>query len=168
VKPADSAVQALKTELLEPLAQGGQYDFDKDFPRAAEAAFQRVKALHFVHADLPVSYWLSPPEIIELGAADPFDRAILYCSLLVALGCKNARVRVVEVEGGVRHPLVLFSFGGKDYLSDPAQDKAAFERPGKAEEILAGFELGGKKVARSLFEFNDQDYQEFEEASSNI
>jgi len=164
IVPADSAVQDVKAKLLEPLLQGRLYEFEKDFQQAAEAAFQRVKSLHFVHADLPVSYWLSPAEIIELGAADPFDRAMLYCSLLIALGCKQAKVRVVEIEGGIRHPLVVFSLGEKTFLCDPAQDKTAFERTGAVEELVAGFSLEGKKVSRTLFEFNDQDYQQFEEA----
>jgi len=164
IRPSDPAVQDVKTKLLEPILQGRQFDFEKDFQQAAEASFQRVKSLHFVHADLSVSYWLSPAEIIELGAADPFDRALLYCSLLIALGCKEARIRVVEIEGGIRHPLVFFSFGGKTFLSDPAQDKTAFERAGTADELIAAFELDGRKVSRSLFEFNDRDYQQFEEA----
>jgi len=163
IKPFDPAVQDVKIKLLESILQGRPYDFEKDFQQAAEASFQRVKSLHFVHADLPVSYWLSPAEIIELGAADPFDRALLYCSLLIALGCKEARVRVVEIEGGIRHPLVFFSFGGKTFLSDPTQDKTALEHAGTADELIAAFELDGKKVSRSLFEFNDQDYQQFEE-----
>jgi len=164
VVPSDATVQDLKAKLLEPILQGRPFDFDNDFQQAAEAAFQRVKSLHFVHADLPVSYWLSPAEIIEIGAADPFDRALLYCSLLIALGCKNARVRVVELEGGVRHPLVLFSFGGKTFLSDPVQDEAALTRSGNLEELIASFSFEGRKVSRSLFEFNDQEYQELEEA----
>ncbi|MGB9576866.1 MAG: hypothetical protein ACP5O3_02430 [Candidatus Micrarchaeia archaeon] len=162
VKPSNAVIQATKAKIIEKLGLSEPYSAEKHFLAAVEAALSFCRSLKPVHADLPVSYWLSPEEIIELGAADPFDRAIFLASLLIALGGADARVRVVELEGGIKHPIVVFSKNSEKCLCDPCQDDSALARCGDFDKILASYSFEGKKYARSLFEFNDCEYTEFE------
>lgn len=164
VNENDSAVQETKQELFKQLAGGNHgwtYSFEQDFPKYAEKAFEKTASLKAIHAQIPVSYWLSVREILELGAADAFDKAIFLCSLLHAGGSKGAKVLVVEVEGGVKHAVVVFEFQEKVYLFDAS---AGVElSAGSVEELLAQYRHGEKRVTRALYEFNDAEYNEFGE-----
>jgi hypothetical protein len=139
-----------------------QYVFERDFPAFADKALAFVHGLHHVHADLSFAFWLSAQDVLEVGAADAFDRAIFLCSLLISAGCANARVRVVEIEGGERRPVVLFSFTNRFYAIDVSQEKALFVAVDEAS-LLASFHSDEKKFSRSLYEFNNAEYNDFEE-----
>ncbi|MFA6048491.1 MAG: hypothetical protein WC792_00910 [Candidatus Micrarchaeia archaeon] len=173
VKPLDPAVVNAKKAICGRLAESNrgnayaekfEYDHSRDFPKAAELSLDLVKSFKPVRADLSVSYWLSPSEVEELGAADPLDKAIFLCSLLRALECKSARVRMVELEGRSTHPLVLFEFEGKSFLVDPGNQNAEISGRENVtfESQLAGFKANGLRCTRSLYEFNDLEYEEFE------
>lgn len=143
-----------------------EYGFERDFLELAEKAFEIVKALGPINADLNVSYWLSPKDVVELGAADPFDKAIFLCSLFQALGEKSAKVRVVELEGGAKHPLVLFEHGNKRFVLDPSDADCRFNAAwteGTHEELVRTVICSGKKAVKPLYEFNDENYQQFAE-----
>jgi len=159
INPDDAAVREAKAEIARDFPK---YDFDKHFGRFADKAFELIAGLRPVHAGISVAYWLSPREILELGAADAFDKAVFLCSLLRAGGNATARVRVVELEGGIQHPVVVFEFHGKAFLFD-----AAAKSRQSAASTAALFEklcCGGKHPTRSLYEFNDQSYEDFEES----
>ena len=145
-------------------AEKFEYGYARDFPKAAELSLGIVKSFKPVRADLPVSYWLSPSEVEELGAADPLDKAIFLCSLLRALECKSARVRMVEMEGRATQPLVLFEFEGKSCIVDPADPSSEISGRENVtfESQLASFKANGLRCTRSLYEFNDLEYEEFE------
>ncbi|MFH0923054.1 MAG: hypothetical protein V1811_03275 [Candidatus Micrarchaeota archaeon] len=182
VNPVDDSIEKTKQRLLEAVreekrpvvkmidgiqvsgiaSEDWQYSFERDFPKFADKALACVRALHHVHADLSFAFWLSPQDVLEVGAADAFDRSIFLCSLLVSAGCVNARVRVVEVDGGERRPIVLFSFGNRFYAMDAAQEKAIFVAVDEAS-LLASFHSDGRKYSRSLYEFNNAEYNDFEE-----
>lgn len=138
------------------------YRYEKDFLAAAEKAYNACQAFKKIHHDLPVSFWLKPREMLELGVADAFDRAILLCSLLQSLGCENAMVRVLDLEQGFKHPTVLFSYNEKQYLMDAMQECTAFTYHGKLEEIFKNYTYEGKKALKSAYEFNGNEYLEFE------
>ncbi len=138
------------------------YRFERDFLAYAERAFSFVQSLRKVQSELSVSFWLSPSEIVELGAADAFDRSILLAALLLAGKCDNARVRVLELEGGNRHPVVVFYYGEKQHLMDASQEASGLTFTGTLEEIFKNYSYEGKKVAKSAFEFNDKEYSELE------
>ena len=165
VNPDDATVRLLKSKFIEELSVAYQgawnYSSERDFEGYAKKAFALVSALKPVHANLNVTYWLSPADIVEVGAADPLDKAILLASLFVAGGCKDARVRLVSLEGGAKHAVVLCSAGGQVELWDAA---SGVKLAGKTvDEVLGRYDFGGKKIAKNLYEFNNLDYQDFEE-----
>ena len=169
VNPEDEAVIALRQKLLQEMqlspspAEGvEQYRFERDFLGFAERAFNFVQSLQKIHSELSVSFWLSPSEVVQLGVADAFDRCILLCSLLIAGGCETARVRVLELEGGGRHPVVAFYYKERQHLMDASQEASALTFTGQLEEIFKSYTFEGKRVLRSAFEFNNADYNEFE------
>lgn len=172
LNPSDPAVQAARRLLLDDyvreLSRGIEgageaftYGYEKHFPIAASKAFDLVRSLRQVEADLDVSFWLTLKETWELKAGDPFDKAVFLCSLLLALGSQNARIRVLELEEAMKHPVVLAEFNGKKWLLDPCQKQGALEGP--LEQTLQAFRYQGKRVLRSLYEFNSQDYMDFQE-----
>jgi len=168
INSEDASVVEVKQKLLSELqAQRGPgfvYAFEKDFLDYAGRAFEFVSALRAIHANLSFSYWLSPKEIVELGAADAFDKAIFLCSLLKAGGCDNVRVRVVELEGGLKHAIVVFEFANMFYAFDSSRREPNARLSAlNAEEALKEFCCDGKRVTRSLYEFNDVVYNEFGE-----
>ena len=138
-----------------PIAPGG------DIILLAETAYKFVQSLKPVQANLSVTYWLSPGDIMELGAADAFDRAIFLCSILHAIGLK-AKVRVVSLEGGLSHPLVVFSFGRDDYVLDALQTIPFETFKGSLPEILPQFTFENRRFLRNVFEFDDQEFTQFE------
>ena len=161
VNPDDATVQGLRKE-IEGGIQTGEYRFEKDFASYAEKAFNKVQSLLRIHSELSVSFWLYPSDILELGAADAFDRSILLCSLLIAGGCRNAKIRVLEVEGGARHPVVVYTFNERQHFLDPTQESSATTFTGSLEEIFSQYSYEGKKVTKSAFEFNNEEYNEFD------
>lgn len=158
----DYSVQQIRNRLLEEIKAEGTPE-EEVFLKFVEKVYAYLISLKPIHSELSVSYWLSTEDIIELGAADVFDKAILACSLLHSVDCKNARIRVVELEGGFAHPLVLFEFKGVFYLLDPSQKFVLFKFSGSADEALKTFSFEGRKFLRSLYEFNDRDYFDFSE-----
>ncbi len=120
-------------------------------------AFGFVSSLESIHVSLPVSFWLSFDEMVELSGGDPFDKSRLLCAMLSALGLK-ARVRVVMLESKVQHALVWVE-----------------SQPVVAMDVVHGFEWSADsidaalkaypaehKVAKSLYEFNHEEYRELE------
>jgi hypothetical protein len=160
INPEDEAVREAKAHLLSDFPR---YDYDRHFARFADKAFELIASLRPVHAGISVSYWLSPREVLELGAADAFDKAVFLCSLLRAGGNASARVRVVELEGGIQHPVAVFEFHGKAFLFDAASKTR--QSAASAAALFDKLCCGGKKPTRSLYEFNDQNYEEFEESA---
>ncbi|MEM0475256.1 MAG: hypothetical protein QW343_00465 [Candidatus Norongarragalinales archaeon] len=156
INPEDETVRETKARILDEFPK---YDFDKHFLRFADKAFEFIASLRPVHSGVRVSYWLSPREVIELGAADAFDKAVFLCSLLRAGGNTSARVRVIELEGGIQHPVVVFEFHGRVFLFD-AEAKIR-QSATSAEALFAKVCCGGKRATRLLYEFNDQNYEEF-------
>ena len=161
VNPTDATVLGLRGQLLEK-AGIAEYSFDRDFWQYAEAAFALVQSLSRIDSEIEPSFWMRPADIVELGAADAFDRAILLCSLLAAGDCETARVLVLELEGGNRHPVVVFYYREKQHLLDASQEAAVSTYSGSLEELLKHYSYEGKKVLKAAFEFNAQDYNEFE------
>jgi hypothetical protein len=176
VDKASETVQQLKAQALEQaaankkaagtLAGDWQYDYEKDFLFAAEPAFAIVRGIRQVHSEASVSFWLSQKEVVELGAADVFDKALLLCSLLQALGAQ-AKVLVLELENNAIHPVTVTQYSGRDYLLDASQcDSQLTTYCGGLEEVLAGFSFGGAKFLKKSYEFDADNYKEFEGANN--
>lgn len=170
LNPQDKSVQAVRGLLLEDYAlsvskgiegagEAFLYSYEKHFPALAPRAFEFVRSLRSVNSELSVPFWLSLREVWELRAGDPFDKALFLCSLLLSLGSPNARVRVLELEGELKHPVVFVEFDNKSWLLDPSQ--RAPPQQGPLDKTLEYYRYGGKRALRSLYEFNHEGYQEF-------
>ncbi|MBI5228735.1 hypothetical protein HY991_01395 [Candidatus Micrarchaeota archaeon] len=163
ISDSDETIAQFKKEILGQLGvQEASYSYERDFLKYAERTYSLVQSFHPVHSDISVSFWLSYRDTAELKAADSFDKVLFLCSLLLAGGCKNAKIRVLEMEGGFKHPVLIFFFAEKQYLFDPSQECSAFTFQGPLEEILLTFTYEGRKFVKSLYEFNREDYFEFE------
>lgn len=158
VLPGDEAVQKKKQELLQEI---GVAEFEKDFLAYARKAAEYCRSLSSVESEISAPFWLSPREIVEINAADEFDKAIFLCSLLLAAGSGNAAVRVLQLEGGVEHPIVVFSSDNKHYYADASQSSKITPLPEDALEELQKFSYEGKKFVSQKYEFNDKTYAEF-------
>jgi len=153
VRPQSSAVIELKEKLTKDL---GAYDYNTDFLATAQKAFQFVKD-EIKTEHVPVEFWLSPKEILELKTADEMDKAILLCSLLIALGNRNAKV-VVEMKGGLKHAFVMFSFGNRYFLFDPVHN---VNLAGSKEILEAQISTERDEENKIIYEFNDMEYNEW-------
>ena len=171
VNTKDLAIQEIRKLLLEKLIEKKEklgktdrenpYVYSGDFLLIAEECFEYAKSLHPLHPNLPVSFWLTPKEMVELKAADIFDRAILLCTLLRSFEGK-VKIRVLDLENGLLHPVVVMRFGEKDYLLDSEQQESSFtSHIGNAEELIKDFSFSGNKCLKSNYEFNDEEYLEY-------
>jgi hypothetical protein len=153
VRPQSSSVLELKDKLTREFKP---YDYEKDFLTVSQKAYEFVKGeIKTEHVN--IEFWLSPKDILELKAADEMDKAILLCSLLIALGNKAAKV-VVEMKGGLKHAFVLFSFGNRFYLFDPVHD---INLAGSKEILEAQISTEKDEENKIVYEFNDVEYNEW-------
>jgi hypothetical protein len=166
----DPAISELKRGFLDELLsdkmkRGGtsaDYVFSEDFLFVADKLFRHCQKLSHIHANLPVSFWLNMKEVSEMQAADPFDRAILLCSLLRAFD-GMAKIRVLELENNLIHPVVLMEFEGKKFLLDANQKESLLTTYSGLDlnDVLKSFEYDKNKYLKSAYEFNDEEYVEF-------
>ncbi len=151
VQPQSQAIQKLKQELTSGFHP---YIFERDFESVALKAFGFVRD-DVLNEALPVQFWLSIEEIMELRVADEMDKAILLCSLLIALENNSAKV-AVAMEGANRHAFVTFEFNGFFHLLDPFHGTTL---SGAKSEVIDKFFEG--KERGSVYEFNDNEYEEW-------
>jgi hypothetical protein len=174
VNADDPAVQQARRLLLDDYARGAsqgiegagdafRYDYERHFPELAARAFDLVRGLRAVRGELGTPYWMSLREVWELKAGDPFDKAVFLCSLLLSLGSPNARLRALELEGGLRHPVVLCEFGPRAWLLDPSGQPRPMEAP--LEQALEAYRYEGKRALHSLWELNHESYRELRPAA---
>ncbi|MEM3791580.1 MAG: hypothetical protein QXL16_02530 [Candidatus Micrarchaeaceae archaeon] len=123
------------------------YNFEKDFDKAAEKAYEYVNN-EIRTIILPLQVWLSPGEVIRCGAGDQFDKAVLLCSLFLALGCVNCKVLVVSFDSsrkiGVYYESKSYNYFGID------ECKKTFS---SREEMLSYLKVGSDEVV-DAYEFN--------------
>ncbi len=160
INPEDAAVKKVVEKLKQEFQNKTGKPYSSEFVDAlCLAAFHFISSLEVIGMDLPVSFWFSPSEVLELGGADAFDRAIFLCSILTSLGA-SSKVHVLEVSGGVRHPVVIANTS-QCYLFD-SYPPANYLSAKTQNEVLSQFSLVDKKYTHSLFEFNSSSYEEFE------
>jgi len=153
VRPQSSSVLELKEKLTREFKP---YEYERDFLAASQKAYEFVKdEIKTEHVN--IEFWLSPKDILELSTADEMDKAILLCSLLIALGNKGAKV-VVEMKGGLKHAFVMFSFGNRYYLFDPVHD---INLAGSKEILEAQISTERDEENKIVYEFNDAEYNEW-------
>ena len=153
VKPQSSSILEVRGKITREFSQ---YSYENDFIAAAQKAYEFVKD-EIGTEHVPVEFWLSPKDIVELKTADEMDKAIFLCSLLIALGNKGAKV-VVEMKGGLKHAFVMFSFGNRYYLFDPVHN---VNLAGSKEILEAQISTEKDEENNIVYEFNDVEYNEW-------
>ncbi|MFH0817667.1 MAG: hypothetical protein V1909_03465 [Candidatus Micrarchaeota archaeon] len=148
--PKNRAVQQVKQEIEDKFHP---YLYEQNFEEAAKKAFEFLRD-KIENEALPVDFWLSPDDVLELGLADEMDKALFLCSILIALDNETARV-VVETNGH-RHAFVMFEFGGKFHLMDTVHD---INISGSREEVI-GKHLMGHDY-KLVYEFSQKGYEEW-------
>lgn len=151
VTPEDKSILQVRDELI---AEFRPYLYDRDFTKAAAKAYEFCRGA-VKNEFLPVDFWLSPGDIVELKVADEMDKALFLCSLLIALENQTAKVVVVSEER-MRHSFVTFEYEDKFCLMDPAHE--IFATGAKADIVSAYITKGEEK---QVYEFNNLEYNEW-------
>ncbi len=157
VNPDDLSVQSIIVDF-----KNENYSFRKDFLVAAKNAFLFLSnEISFVKAGLDVNFWLSPREMLSKKVGDDEDLAVFLCSILSALGDKQAEVTIAELENMSTHAFVITDFDGSFFLLDPSQ-KHEFEKfCGEKAKVLAKYSFNNSKIKRFLYRFNKDKYEQF-------
>jgi hypothetical protein len=137
------------------------FDPKRDKTQAARSVYNYVRdKIVTIPIDFPIGFWLSPEEISRIGAADPENKTIFLCSMLRNIDL-DARVLVSELSDGSHKALVSLSHQGIDYLLDlnfiREFDDFKIESS-KKSELLRAYASLGKKIRKTLYDFNDQRY----------
>jgi len=128
----------------------GNYEYDKCFYEASLKAFSFVKQM-VREVTLPVEFWLLPEETIAFLMGDTFDRNVLLCSILIALGNPSARVLVVS-QNDSRKVYVHYDFNESSYLMN-LEDRT--RRFADIKELVASLDMPEGAIA---YDFNDKTY----------
>ncbi len=105
IEPENAAVAALANKIKDSFKG---YEYERDFASAAEEVYKHIKR-EVSTMSLPIQFWQKPEETLENKAGDVFDKAVLMCSTLSALGCANAKV-LLSIDG-TREVAVFFESG---------------------------------------------------------
>src|SRR3989344_1811553 len=128
------------------------YKFENHFMQSAEKAYNYIiENIDFVDADINISFWLSPKEIVENKIGDDEDQSVFLCSLLYSLSDENAEVVVAELEKGFPHAFVMTTYREKFILLDPAQKKPFRSFIGERKEIIEKYSYKNSKIKRFLY-----------------
>ncbi len=141
---------------------GPNYDPKKDYEVAAEKAFNYVRDnILFVEADLNISFWLSPNEIVSEKIGDSEDQAVFLCSLLYALGDEKAECVIAEMSNSKTHAFVITELNNKFLLLDPIQKTSFKEFYGEKAKVIAKYSYEGAFIEKFLYKFNHSNYEQF-------
>ncbi len=151
VTPGDESVLLLAREIKDSFPV---YTYDDNFSDAARAAYQYVKE-KVIDISLPIQFWLRPTQTIKYGAGDIFDKAVLLCSVLIALGGISSRV-VVVVKDMERHFIVYSEF--KDRVIGINMEKGVKEYK-NFDELFNEINTGSGEET-TAYEFNDNMYRD--------
>lgn len=144
VSPYNEYIRSLKDRLLYDIAP---YDPDRSFLQASERILAYVRGIRA--CEFAFSFWMTFEEIESLKIASGMDKAMLFASLLRAIGSDDARVLVTR-SGKV---FVRYSHRGIDHMFDPRTN---------AFSSGAG-SLGFFSEDPIAYSFNDLAYENFEE-----
>lgn len=149
VTPQDSAVLSVASGIVGSFPN---YLYERDFLEAARLAHLYVKD-KVTPVSLPIQFWQKPSEAIANGAGDLFDRAVLLCSILIALGNVSSKI-IITVSDGKRDFLVYCEFRDEIVIVDP--DKGVTTAHNR-EDLMSRLKI---RVDPELtaYEFNDKMY----------
>ncbi len=145
VNPDDARIREISDGIK---GKYDDYSFERDFLGAGKDAALFVSKIKTT--SLPVNFWLSFAEMVELSEADQMDKGIMLCSILRCLGNPDARVFLSEA----REVYVLWGFAGISYLFDAKENVLD---SGTQEEMK------NKMSGNLLYSFNDREYADLSE-----
>ena len=128
------------------------YRPEEDFYAAAKEAHSYVKN-KIRTISLPVQFWPRPSQTIGLEAGDVFDKAVLLCSMMIAMGNISTRV-ITAVKDSEQKFAVYCECKDKLLFFEVEKEMCEFQN---REEMLE--KLGvGKDAEMTAYEFNDKMY----------
>ncbi len=151
ITPEDESVELLAMQI-----KGGfpVYKHEDNFQDAARIAYQHVSE-KILDISVPIQFWLRPAQTIRYGAGDIFDKAVLLCSVLIALGNVSSRVVVVAREDE-RHFVVYSEFGNRIIGIDLGKGVKEY---GSFEEMMKEINAVNSEDV-TAYEFNDKMYRD--------
>lgn len=153
VTPGDEAVVLLANDIK---SRFPAYNYSSNFTEAANLSYEYVRG-KIIPVSIPVQFWLRPAQTLKYGAGDVFDRAVLFCSTLIALGGISSRV-VVVIKGNERHFIVYSEFGDRIIAFDIEAGALAY---GSLEAMLKSMRLEDDEDS-AAYEFNDKMYRDLD------
>ncbi len=152
VTPSESSVQAAASAISAGIPG---YSSDQDFLQAARLAQQYVKD-KIATLSLPIQFWQRPSETLANGAGDPFDKAVLLCSILIALGGVSTKV-IISASENRRDFLVYSEYRGEFIVADMENGVSTVK---SKDEVLSYLKIDSE--TESVYEFNDKMYSNIE------
>ena len=143
INPNDEIIKNKRDEIISKFQK---YEFKNDFLKAAELAEEYVSSLKNIQ--LPIEFWLTTNEMMELGGGDKMDKATFLCSLLIAL--ENQNSYVVVGKNKTLKIFVEYIYDGV-YLFDPTKGIKIYVKD--EEEMMKFFE-----DCESVHKFNDREF----------
>lgn len=151
VTPNDDNVMLLSKDIQ---ANFPVFDYDENFPEAARLAYEYVKN-KITPISLPIQFWLRPAQTIRYSAGDIFDKAVLLCSLLIAMGNVSSRIMVVAKDTD-RTFIVYAEFKDKLIAIDLEKGVEDFAN---LDELLKELKVDSNDDT-TAYEFNDKMYRD--------
>lgn len=149
VTPADSSVASVASGIMNSFPS---YTYERDFLEAARLAYLYIKE-KITAVSLPIQFWQKPSETITNCAGDPFDMAVLLCSILVALGNVSTKI-IITLSDGKRDFLVYSEYNEELIVIDLER---GITKAQSREELLSRLKIGTDPEL-SAYEFNDKMY----------
>ena len=149
INPKDETVKKIASDLT---SEFKPYIYNQDFIAASQKAHEYVRQVRTVKA--PIDFWLMSKDVVKLRAGDPMDKAILLCSIIMALDNSDCYV-IVGVNDGTK-VVVAFKYNDEWHLMDPISNGTI---KGKKEDIIEQW-LGGED---NIYEFNNMHYNQLKE-----
>lgn len=151
VTPADENVMLLAKEIQKSFPV---FNYDSDFAEAVKVSYSYIRE-KILPISLPIQFWLKPAQTIRYSAGDIFDRAVLLCSLLIAIGNVSTRI-IVATKDNSRSFVVYSEFAGKIIAVDMERGITEFD---SLEKLIDSLHVGDDEET-SVYEFNDKMYRD--------
>jgi hypothetical protein len=151
VTPTDGNVLAAVSKIISTFHI---YNPDEDFLEAAQQAHRYVKD-EIATVSPPIQFWLRPNQVISLQVGDVFDKAVLLCSMLIALGNVSSKI-VTAVKDNEKRHVVCSEYKGELVIVDLDDGIIKANSREKMLEIM-GIKEGSVSAA---YEFNDRMYND--------
>jgi hypothetical protein len=130
------------------------YSFEENFEEAARQAHRYVKE-SIVTLSPPIQVWLKPSEVVSIGAGDTFDKAVLLCTMLIALGNISTNI-ITAIKDEKKKYVIYLEFKEKRFAIEIENGM----REVKSKEDLL-LEMGVHDEGEiTAYEFNDKMYND--------